>query len=151
MFRDLVVAWRRGPRFWGDASKSVWELIVAYRTLRFTPAARLPLRQATQPSLPEAFLSVKQAMLIERVAYAIPVMAMRVPWRSDCLVQALAAQRWLTGAAIASQISLCVRKDGQKFRAHAWLKAGDRIVTGGDISSYAKLLPAQTGRERFKK
>src|SRR5271157_6083205 len=32
---------------------------------------------------------------IKRMAWAISAVASRVPWRSDCLIQVLAADRWM--------------------------------------------------------
>ena len=82
-----------------------------------------------------------QAELVKRVAIAIPRAASRVPWRSDCLVQALAAERWLAGKGVHTVLCIGARKDEQfRFHAHAWLKAGDTIVTGGDIGAYAPLV-----------
>jgi hypothetical protein len=91
-------------------------------------------------------LSPQQIALIERVSYAVPVMGSRVPWRSDCLIQALAARRWLARASISSDVCIGVRKNEEGFQAHAWLKVGERIVTGGDTSSYAELPPADGSR-----
>jgi hypothetical protein len=77
----------------------------------------------------------------DEVAFFINRMAARVPWRSDCLVQALAGQRWLAGAGIVSEIVVgtAKRADGS-FESHAWLRQNGRIVLGGDISSYQPLL-----------
>jgi hypothetical protein len=77
----------------------------------------------------------------DEAAFFISRMAARVPWRSDCLVQALAGQRWLTRLGIPSEIVVGAAKaaNGQ-FDAHAWLRHGDRIVLGGDISRYQPLL-----------
>lgn len=81
-----------------------------------------------------------QAVLVERVAFAIPRVAARLPWRADCLVQALAANRWLGRHGIATTLTLGVPTDmPKKFEAHAWLTAGDRIVTGGDVSGFVPL------------
>jgi hypothetical protein len=69
-------------------------------------------------------------------------MAARVPWRSDCLVQATAAQRWLDRHQIPTQLHIGVRKDhAAGFEAHAWLCHGALIVTGGDISGFVPLKP----------
>jgi hypothetical protein len=74
---------------------------------------------------------------VAEIGLAIRRMAVRVPWRATCLVQALAAQRWLARHGIASEIVLGARRAGDKgIDAHAWLKAGDRIVVGGDPASY---------------
>lgn len=78
-----------------------------------------------------------QVMLVDRVAYLIPRIAARLPWRADCLVQALAAKRWLERLGVATSIHIGVHKDRRvEFEAHAWLTAGDRVVTGGDIARY---------------
>ena len=85
-------------------------------------------------------LSPEQDALVERVAHVIPLVAARVPWRADCLVQATAAKRWLSASGIASTIHFGVPKEKQPaFEAHAWLTVGTRIVTGGDISGYVPL------------
>ncbi len=75
---------------------------------------------------------------IARVTWAIPRAAQFVPWRSDCLVQAQAAQNWFKRFDIHSQIQLGARKlpDG-RMDAHAWLVCEGEIVTGGDIEPFA--------------
>lgn len=82
---------------------------------------------------------------IDIIAYVIPGVARRLPWRADCLVQALAAQRWLRARNIGSCISIGVDKPaGGQFGAHAWLTVGDRVVTGGDITSFGEILGPDT-------
>jgi hypothetical protein len=140
---DIGTAWRRGPGVWRDIAIAAWELAVANRAFRRTPSGELPLLAAADITDRGRALTEHQRSLVERVAYAVPVMSLRVPWRADCLVQALAARRWLARGRIASSICIGVRKDQQGFQAHAWLKVGERIVTGGDISSYAELPPSR--------
>ena len=85
-------------------------------------------------------LDARQAKFVDRVAFAIPRVAARLPWRADCLVQALAARHWLGRHRVASTLTLGVRRDKPvHFDAHAWLTTGDRIVTGGDLSEYVPL------------
>ena len=149
LLRDISVAGRAGPRVWIDALVSTWELALANRALRRTPPGQLPLLPRARLEDEQATLSVRQAALLDRVSYAIGFMSARVPWRSDCLVQALAAHRWLQRASVSSDVCLGVRKDEQGFKAHAWLKVGKRIVTGGDTSIYAELPAAHLGRTSF--
>jgi hypothetical protein len=60
-----------------------------------------------------------------------------MPWRADCIIQALAAERWLRRRGIPSALFFGVPKEPRKeFVAHAWLKAGERVVTGGDITGF---------------
>lgn len=149
LLRDISIAVRRGPRVWVDAMVSTWELALANRALRRTPPGQLPLLRRTRSGDEQATLSPKQAALLDRVTYAVGFMGARVPWRADCLVQALAARRWLERACVSSDVCIGVRKNEQGFQAHAWLKVGERIVTGGDTSTYAELPAAHLGRTSF--
>lgn len=74
--------------------------------------------------------------LVARVAVAIPRAATRLPWRADCWIQALAAQAWLARAGIGSDLYIGTRQNRGGFEAHAWLRSGDRVVTGGDGAGY---------------
>ena len=70
---------------------------------------------------------------IQRRAWAIAVVAARVPWRSDCLPQAMAANRWLRRDRARPDFFLGVAKEeAGTLRAHAWLKYNGINVTGGD-------------------
>lgn len=82
---------------------------------------------------------------IARIAYVIPRIAKRVPWRSDCLVQAIAAQDWLSNLGQSSEVCIGVEQpESRDFGAHAWLISQGKIITGGDISGYEAIL-ADTG------
>ena len=114
-----------------DVVRAAFELGIA--RLRSQPSVgREAVRSGT--------LSTDEERTVERVAYLIPRVAARLPWRADCLIQARAAGRWLASAGIASDLHFGVPKVKQPvFEAHAWLTVGDRIVTGGDVSGYVPL------------
>jgi hypothetical protein len=76
---------------------------------------------------------------IERVAYLIPRVAARLPWRADCLVQALAARRWLRKLGYRTELFIGARQDRAGFEAHAWLKWRGQVITGGEVEGYAPL------------
>lgn len=82
-----------------------------------------------------------------RISWAISCAAARVPWRSDCLVQAMAAHRWLRRAGMRAEVFVGVQKNshGALF-AHAWLRRGDMTITGGAHERFHVLLgpPDQT-------
>lgn len=85
--------------------------------------------------------TVAQDNHLERITYVIPRISKRLPWRSDCIVQAIAAQNWLLRNGYQSEIQIGVeRPDGAPFAAHAWLVHDGKTVTGGDISRYEPLL-----------
>ncbi|WP_086738237.1 lasso peptide biosynthesis B2 protein [Erythrobacter colymbi] len=77
----------------------------------------------------------------EDVVFIIPRLAPRVPWRSDCLVQAMAGQRMLARRGIAGDIAVGTTKNAAgEFEAHAWLNASGQTILGGDVSRFEPLL-----------
>ena len=120
----------------GDVWRAAFELGVARLRLRSQPAITLIDPHSDAPAL----LDPAQEELVERVAFAIPRVAARLPWRADCLVQATAAQHWLARSGIGSNLHFGVPKAKlPEFEAHAWLTIGTRVVTGGDVSGYVPL------------
>ncbi len=74
---------------------------------------------------------LRQAGLI---GHAVRSAANNTPWQSVCLPQAIAAQWMLKRRRIAATLYLGVAKDltkTQQLAAHAWLRCGDVILTGG--------------------
>lgn len=141
MASDVRRLARLDGRTLADLARAGFELAIA--RVRLNSAHARALIAAPQSALIN--LDARQVAIVERVAFAIPRVAARLPWRADCLVQALAANRWLTRHGIATTLTLGVPKDQPAdFEAHAWLKAGDRIVTGGDISGYVALTPKRS-------
>lgn len=76
-----------------------------------------------------------------KIAFIIPQLAPRLPWRADCLVQALAGQDMLARRGTASRIVVGTAKhpDGT-LEAHAWLACGEVVVLGGDVARFVRLL-----------
>jgi len=127
--RRFGKACRFSARQWADLIRACIELgrarIILYRT---DPRSLVRIQDSD-------LIDVTSG-LVDRVAFAIPAAGGVVPWRSDCLVQALAAQRWLAKAGIPTKLHLGVTKsDG--FLAHAWLTHGTRVITGGDVSQFS--------------
>lgn len=63
---------------------------------------------------------------VSRVCY-------KTRWESKCLVRALTAQKLLTQKGIHSTMYLGVNHADGKMTAHAWLRVGKYIITGGDV------------------
>lgn len=111
-----------------DLLRATWELALArWRLASFDPSA---LTARDDGHLAECE--------INRIAFAIGAMGARVPWRSDCLVQALAAQHWLASRGVGSTLHLGVKASGAPIDAHAWLKIGDRVIIGGEVADYGE-------------
>lgn len=70
--------------------------------------------------------------MIKKVAWAVALVSNYTPWESKCLVQALTAQKMLKKRHIYSTLYLGVAREGEnKLNAHAWLRSGRVLVTGG--------------------
>jgi Transglutaminase-like superfamily len=111
------------------------------------------IRHGTQPmakilaDLHEAGMAspVHGDVNVAQVSWAIGAAAARVPWRADCLVQAMAAHRWLRRHRCHPQFFLGaqIHRTGL-FQAHAWLRCNGVAVTGGSGNEFTALLaPAQ--------
>ncbi len=126
---------------WLDLARAAAELAFARVRLGRESAedllAGITSDSAATPSLPGTAVALR----VQRVANAIGRASSRVPWRSDCLVRALAAQRWLCRMGVATKLFIGVRATSiGGVDAHAWLTCGDVVVTGGDISPYTPLV-----------
>ena len=68
----------------------------------------------------------------EAIGWAVGVLGQRVPWDGRCLAQALAATGMLRRRGMEGTVTLGVREGkAAGFDAHAWLRMGSCIVTGG--------------------
>jgi Transglutaminase-like superfamily len=68
---------------------------------------------------------------LARVRWAVESAAARVPWSAPCLPQAMAAKAMLRARGVPSTLCLGLRRDEPTgLQAHAWLEAGEAIVTG---------------------
>jgi Transglutaminase-like superfamily len=86
-----------------------------------TPATDTPVRRST----------------LQAVGRAVAAASRHTPWESACLVQAIAAKLMLKRRGIPSTLYLGVTKEDNRLTAHAWLRSGPFVLTGG------------TGRQRF--
>jgi hypothetical protein len=81
-----------------------------------------------------------------KVAWAVGVIANRLPLRTTCLVRALAAQALLRRRGFHPELRIGVADRGgaSTITAHAWLECGAEIVVGGrdDLARYSVLSPA---------
>jgi|GEM_PF-1992877 len=112
-----------------------WQL----RTILPRDISRANRASATNGRLANA-LSDDDRIVMDRLTRIIPRAARMCPFRSDCLVQALAGQDLLGRRTIASKIILAAQ-DGplERFQPHALLLVGEVAVTGGDPSLYMSL------------
>lgn len=75
-------------------------------------------------------LDNKQLEEALEIGQAVRQAARYTPWDSNCLAQALTAQRMLSQQHIPGMFFLGVKKDQQQLDAHAWLQCDEQILTG---------------------
>jgi hypothetical protein len=82
----------------------------------------------------------EETRIAQDIGWAVGVLGPRVPWDGRCLAQALAATAMLRRRGLEGTVSIGI-SDGEAgaFAAHAWLRHGSCILTGGH------------GHERFKR
>jgi hypothetical protein len=105
------------------------------------PASILGSMQARQP---DDELDANSHLDVRLVAWSIAVAAKRVPWRADCLICAMAANRWLRRYGRRPDFYLGVVKVGERFQAHAWLRCEGKAITGGHANGYSQLVAARS-------
>lgn len=127
-----------------------WLLPFGFRGLFQLARARIVFGRLEASAIPARNLAVKplrphhserEGEIVARIAYVLPRLSNRLPWRSDCLVQAIAGQDWLASMGLASEIQIGVERPANgPFGAHAWLVHDGTVVTGGDVARYERLL-----------
>jgi hypothetical protein len=86
-----------------------------------------------------------QVELAKKIGWAVGCLARIVPWDSRCLAQALAATWMLRRRRLESTVSFGAdRVESGDFIAHAWLRSGPRLVTGGVGHKQFKTLTSLT-------
>lgn len=78
-------------------------------------------------------ISAPDRTVAVKVSWAVQTAARYIPLGFVCLPQAIAAQRMLRRRGIASTLYLGVAPDREKKEsiiAHAWVRAGDKVLTG---------------------
>jgi Transglutaminase-like superfamily len=120
-----------------------WRLLaIAVKELAFARFrhASLPTMKiiAGSPGSQAQSLNKKSGALdVARVSWAVGAASRRVPWRADCLVQAMAAKRWLGRHGITTECLIGVDKDAEgALISHAWLMCGDRLITGSGYEGF---------------
>jgi len=126
-------------RYLATASVELFE--ARYRFATNSPKRILQgLQEQSSPS-PREHLGHPATIDVERVSWAVTLAAHYVPWRSDCLIQVMAADRWLRRHGVCADFHLGVAKDVDGgLKAHAWLRYGNLTVTGGRYDEFAPLI-----------
>ena len=98
-------------------------LILPFRRI----APFLGRNMAQSPEVEE----VAHRELLDRISWAVTTASRHLPWDCLCLAQALAGKAMLKRRGVTSTLYLGLAKDDEAhLQAHAWLRCGNRILTG---------------------
>ena len=75
--------------------------------------------------------------LFENMKWGINLVSEKMPWNKKCFAMAATAKIMLRYRGINSTLYLGLsKKENQRLGAHAWLRAGNFYITGGDGKGY---------------
>jgi len=100
---------------------------ILLRVLRFTRLSRSLGQHMAEAPNEEAAAHMAEA---RRIQWAVDTAARNLPWKPVCLPQAVAATRLLRRRGISSTLYLGI-DPAAGYDAHAWVRVGPLIVTGG--------------------
>ncbi|MCR2807410.1 lasso peptide biosynthesis B2 protein [Paenibacillus soyae] len=101
----------------------------------FVPFRRLAQVMGRKSGSTPEDVGREQMSQAAKVGWVVERMSWLTPWESKCLVRALTAQLLLRMVRVPTTLYLGVAKDeANQLIAHAWLRCGRLIVTGGDES-----------------
>ena len=107
-------------------------VLMAYyhRKVHGRPFAELAPRIGTNGFETPAETSPRDAWLVHEL---IESMFRKLNWKDTCLIRALTAKKILNRMGYPCTLYMGVRKpEGKPMEAHAWLRCGKLIVTGGE-------------------
>ena len=139
MWGDL----KRAARLPGARRRLIGEALIALLIARVAMAI-LPFRRiaawlGTPGAESSATASAEEIRTAQEVGWAVDAVARRVPWDGRCFAQALAATWMLRRRGLEGTVSFGASQgEFTGFDAHAWLRLGSFMVTGGP------------GHQRFK-
>jgi hypothetical protein len=111
----------------GETLVSLTKARIMVRVLPFpTLAKRLGEHMAETGAADDP---ARQACL-NSLTWAVGALSRRLPWRCQCLEQALAAQMLLRRRNIPHTLYLGARLQQGQLEAHAWVRCGECLVTG---------------------
>jgi hypothetical protein len=132
VWNDLKRYGRISPAQRGLLWEAIAALAMARIALACVPFSRIAAWLGTAGAESPATVTLDQAQAAEAVGWAVSALARRVPWDGRCFAQALAATAMLRRRGVDGTVSFGVCEGTSAgFEAHAWLRVGPLMVTGG--------------------
>lgn len=114
----------------------LWEafaaLAIARMAMLCVPFRRIAAWLGTPGAESPPTATAEEMRTAEAVGWAVGVLGRRVPWDGRCLAQTLAATGMLRRRGLEGTVSFgACQGESEGFDAHAWLRVGPCVVTGG--------------------
>ena len=127
---------RRYAQLPGARRRLLWEalaaLAIAQAAMVCLPFRRIAAWLGTPGAESPATATDENIHTAREIGWAMSVLGRRVPWDGRCLAQALAATGMLRHRGLEGTVSFGARRgESAGFDAHAWLRLGSCVVTGG--------------------
>ncbi|QUL55756.1 lasso peptide biosynthesis B2 protein [Paenibacillus tritici] len=130
--------------------EALWRLLLVRIQLFFPFAKTAPQLGVKSLETPEVSREA-DIPRIRQITKAIRVISRYTPWKSTCMVRAVAGLKMLEKRGIESTLYMGVARDKKgKMIAHAWLRSGAHYVSGDDamqgfvvVEKFAKVLQAE--------
>lgn len=127
-----------GRRDLALTAEAAVQLAAAAALLACLPFRRVAPRFGTASSESPRHLDAYASAWVDRVTRAVDAGWYWLPFATSCLTQAYAAKTLLRRRGIDSTLYLGVDpRSGEPLAAHAWLRSGSVVVTGGGREHYA--------------
>ena len=131
MFK-LLIKYFNAPRLEKQLLRQTffW-LVVSFIWVRWLPLRWFSKNLGTFRRAMDDDLQEGQEQLIRKAQHALRRLKRRLPWKVKCFEEAIAVKKVLKRYGTDSTLYLGVKKEGaESLKAHAWLKAGGRVVAG---------------------
>ncbi len=134
MWNDL----KRYRRISPAHRRLLWEALAALAIARIAiacvPFRRIAAWLGTPGAESPVTATAEETRTAEAVGWAVTALGKRVPWDGRCLAQALAATGMLRRRGLEGTVSFgACEGESAEFTAHAWLRVGSCVVTGGPV------------------
>ncbi len=132
VWSDLRRHWRASKRQRLLLCEALVSLAIARIAMVCIPFRRIAAWLGTPGAQTPTTSTDRETRVARQIGWAVSTLGPRVPWDARCLAQALAATFMLRRRAINGTVSFGVTHDQSgKLIAHAWLRCGSVLVTGG--------------------
>jgi len=139
IFRNWRKFWRTSWRERALLAEAAVALTVAEAAIRWAPLRWVGRDMGASTVESPVAHPPEQTGRVRQIGWAVRTAARHLPWDCRCLAQALAGRRMLKRRGMPSTVYLGVDRGRRDWLdAHAWLRSGEVVLTGGP------------GRRRFK-